>query len=94
MNAGALVGGAVGAVVGHQFGEGKGKDLATAAGAVGGAVIGQELQQRSQQQQAAAGPYRVHIRMPNGELRSFTQDSVSGLQVGERVRVEGDRIWW
>jgi outer membrane lipoprotein SlyB len=91
--AGTLVGGAVGAVVGHQFGAGKGKDLATVAGAVGGAIAGHELQQRSQERRAAQGNFRIAVRMANGDTRTFTQTDAGDLRVGQRVRVDGDRIW-
>jgi outer membrane lipoprotein SlyB len=91
--AGTLVGGAVGAVVGHQFGDGKGKDLATVAGAVGGAVAGHELQQRAQERRAAQGEYRIVVRMPSGDRRTFRQADADNLRVGQRVRVDADRIW-
>lgn len=90
--AGTLLGAAAGAVVGHQIGGGRGNDIATAAGAVGGAVAGHELQQRHQERNASRR-YRVRVRMPDGDTRTYERDDASGLRVGERVRVDPDRIY-
>jgi outer membrane lipoprotein SlyB len=87
--AGALgtVGGAVvGGVLGHQVGGGTGKQLATVAGAVGGALAGREIEKR----QGATTVYDVRVRMDDGSSRSFTLDSA--IAVGQKVRVDGDRL--
>jgi outer membrane lipoprotein SlyB len=83
---GAIIGGVVGGVLGHQVGGGSGKYLATAAGAVGGAVAGRSIQ-RNRGQDAV---YVVRVRMKDGSVRSFTQDSTEGLRVGKRVHIEDD----
>ncbi|HEV8312238.1 MAG TPA: glycine zipper 2TM domain-containing protein [Burkholderiaceae bacterium] len=87
---GAIIGGVLGAVVGHQFGGGTGRDLSTAAGAVGGAIAGNEIERN--RSAGGAMVYRVTIRMDNGDMRSIDVGSTNGLSIGERVRVEGDRI--
>jgi outer membrane lipoprotein SlyB len=87
--AGAVIGGVLGGVLGHQVGSGRGNDAATVAGAVGGAVVGNEMERRR-----ATGDvdYRVDVRLENGRVRSFLFDSVGDLRVGDRVRVDGDRV--
>jgi outer membrane lipoprotein SlyB len=87
--AGALgtVGGAVvGGVLGHQVGGGTGKTLATAAGAVGGALAGREIEKR----QRTTTVYDVRVRMDDGSSRSFTLENA--VSVGQKVRVDGDRL--
>ena len=87
--AGAIVGGIVGGVVGHQFGSGRGNDVATAAGAVGGAVAGNEIERRRESGEA----YRVVVEFRGGRQETFMQDSVEGIRVGDRVRVDGNRLY-
>lgn len=87
--AGAVVGGIVGGVLGHQVGSGRGQDAATVAGAIGGAVAGNEIEKRR-----ADGPdhYRITVRFSDGREATFAQDSLHGLRVGDRVRVDGGRV--
>ncbi len=85
IGAGAVVGGVVGGVLGHQVGGGTGQDIATAAGVVGGAVVGHEIQKRAQQQQET---YRLRVRLENGSYQTVMQDSIEGLRVGDRVRID------
>ncbi len=88
--AGAVIGGVVGGVLGHQIGSGRGNDAATVAGAVGGAVVGNEMERR----RAAGDPdYRIEIRLESGRVLTLVQDTPGGLRVGDRVRVEGGRIY-
>jgi outer membrane lipoprotein SlyB len=87
--AGAVIGGIVGGVLGHQVGSGRGNDAATVAGAVGGAVVGNEMEKR---RNSADEQYRVTVQFRDGREASFTQDSVDGLRVGDRVRVDGNRL--
>jgi outer membrane lipoprotein SlyB len=83
---GALIGGVVGAAVGNQVGDGKGQAVATGLGAVGGAVLGSEIERR---RKPAVTSYRIHVRLDNGDSRSFNSSSNDGLRVGDRVRVDG-----
>ena len=86
--AGAVVGGIVGGVLGHQVGSGRGNDAATVAGAVGGAVVGNEVEKR----RASDERYRVTVRFRDGREATFYQDDLNGIRVGDRVRVQGDRV--
>ena len=86
---GAILGGIAGAVLGHQVGSGSGKDAATVVGIVGGALIGNEIDKR---QQSAPDFIRVAVRFDNGTQRSFDYAQAVDLRVGDRVRVEGDRV--
>jgi outer membrane lipoprotein SlyB len=87
--AGAVVGGIVGGVVGHQVGSGRGNDVATVAGAVGGAVAGNEIERRRD----ADEQYRIVVQTRDGREASFIQDSLNGLRVGDRVRIDGNRLY-
>jgi outer membrane lipoprotein SlyB len=89
IGAGAVVGGLVGGVLGNQVGGGRGKKAATVAGVVGGAIVGNQVEQRNTARQM----YQVGVRLDNGGYRTVVQDSVADLQVGGRVRVEGDRVY-
>ena len=87
--AGAVIGGVLGGVLGHQVGNGRGNDVATVAGAVGGAVVGNEVEKR---RNGGEEQYRVTVQFRDGREASFTQDSLAGLRVGDRVRVDGGRL--
>ena len=86
--AGAVVGGIVGGVLGHQVGSGRGNDVATVAGAVGGAVAGNEIEKRRNDGER----YRIVVRMSDGRESVFEQDSLHGIRVGDRVRIDGGRV--
>ena len=87
--AGTILGGVIGGVLGHQIGSGRGNDAATVAGAIGGAAVGHEI---AENRSGAAG-YRVNVRMDNGDYRTFYQDNVSGLAVGDRVEIDNGRLY-
>lgn len=86
--AGAVIGGVLGGVLGHQVGSGRGNDAATVAGVVGGAVVGNEVEKRRN----ADEQYRVTVQLRDGREASFVQDSIGGLRVGDRVRIDGSRL--
>lgn len=88
--AGAVVGGIIGGVLGHQVGSGRGNDAATVAGAVGGAVVGNEVERR---RNAGDEHYRVTVQLRDGREATFTQESLNGLRVGDRVRVDGNQLY-
>jgi outer membrane lipoprotein SlyB len=88
IGAGAVIGGVVGGVLGHQVGGGKGQDIATVAGVVGGAVAGHQIEKSRTQQDA----YRIRVRLDNGGYQTVTQPSISDLRVGDRVRIDNDRV--
>jgi outer membrane lipoprotein SlyB len=87
--AGAVVGGIVGGVLGHQVGSGRGNDAATVAGAIGGAVVGNELEKRRDGDEF----YRITVQLRDGREATFAQDSLNGIRVGDRVRVDGNRVF-
>ncbi|OGA03208.1 MAG: hypothetical protein A2W68_12710 [Betaproteobacteria bacterium RIFCSPLOWO2_02_64_14] len=87
---GTVIGGIVGGLIGHQIGSGGGNTAATIIGATGGAVAGHEIQRSSR------GPnetFRVTVRMDNGAYQIVTQDHITDLRTGDRVRVEGNRVF-
>lgn len=88
IGAGAVIGGVVGGVLGHQVGGGSGKDVATVAGVVGGAMVGHEIEKSKKQQDA----YLIRVRLDKGGYQTVTQQSITDLRVGDRVRIENDRV--
>lgn len=86
---GAVAGGVVGGVLGHQVGDGDGQKVATAAGAVGGALLGNKIER---DRNTRVVGYRIDVRLDNGETRSFQRQSLDGLQVGSRVKLEGGTV--
>jgi outer membrane lipoprotein SlyB len=86
---GAVLGGIVGGVLGHQVGSGRGNDAATVAGAIGGAVVGNEVEKRRNADEA----YRVTVQSRDGREATYMQDSLNGLRVGDRVRIDGGRLY-
>lgn len=87
---GALLGGVAGGVIGHQIGGGTGNTVATIAGAIGGALVGNEVQR---QHQVQGDRYRVTIQLDSGGLATFEQRQSMALRLGDRVRVENDRVY-
>lgn len=83
---GAVAGGVVGGVLGHQVGDGNGQKAATAAGAIGGALLGNKIER---DRATKVVGYNVQVQLDNGQTRTFRRDSLGGLQVGSRVKVEG-----
>jgi outer membrane lipoprotein SlyB len=90
IGAGAVVGGVVGGVLGNQVGGGSGRSLATAAGVVGGALVGNQIQKNNQQTRDV---YQIGIRLDNGAYQTMTLDAVGDLRVGNRVRIENNRVF-
>ena len=86
--AGTIIGGIVGGVIGHQIGSGTGNTVATVAGAAGGAAIGHEVGKNSDRDL-----YRVRVRFDNGTYQTLAQTDIGRLRVGDRVRIENDRVY-
>ena len=80
---GAAGGAILGGLLGNQVGGGNGRKLATVAGAVGGAVVGNQVEGNMK----ATTSYEVHVRMDNGQSRSFHLQNLNGYNSGDRVRV-------
>lgn len=91
VGAGAVVGGVVGGLLGNQVGGGTGKAVATVAGVVGGALAGNQIQQNSRAQ--TRDMYQIRVRLENGGYQTIVQDSIADLRIGNRVRIEGDRVY-
>ena len=88
VNAGTILGGVAGGVIGHQIGSGRGNTAATIAGAVGGAVIGNEVHKS----QAQGSRYRITVRLDSGTQLILEDLRDVDLRVGDRVRIENNRI--
>lgn len=88
--AGTVIGGIVGGLIGHQVGQGRGNTAATIAGAAGGAYAGNQIGQR---QRASNESFRVTVRLDNGAYQTITEDNITDLQTGDRVRLDGNRIY-
>ena len=86
--AGAILGGVIGGVLGHQIGSGRGNDAATVVGALGGAAVGHGIGESK----GTLDSYRVSVRMDDGGVRVVEQSSLNGLRIGDRVRIDGDRV--
>ena len=88
--AGTVIGGIVGGIIGHQIGQGRGQTAATIAGAAGGAVAGHEIEERSRRPDET---FRVTVRYDNDTYETLTQADITDLRPGDRVRVEGGRLY-
>jgi len=88
LNAGTVVGGIAGGLIGHQIGSGRGNTAATIVGTLGGAVVGNEIHKK----QAQSTRYRIIVRLDSGGTLTLEDSSDNNLRVGDRVRVEGNRI--
>lgn len=86
--AGAVIGGVVGGVLGHQVGSGRGQDAATAAGAIGGAVVGHQMDKGRKDQYSS----HIRVRLDSGAYLTVTQEGTTDLRVGDRVRIENERV--
>jgi outer membrane lipoprotein SlyB len=80
---GAGAGAILGGLLGHQVGGGSGRQLATVAGAVGGAVVGNQVEGNMK----ANHSYEIRVRLDDGTLRTFHQQSTPRWHTGDRVRV-------
>ena len=85
---GTLAGGVLGGVLGHQVGGGTGKSVATVAGAVGGAYAGNRVQNNM----GKTTHHQVVVRLGDGTTRTFTYAADPGVQAGDRVRVENEKL--
>lgn len=86
---GAIVGGVVGGLLGNQIGSGSGRTAATVAGAVGGGVVGNQVQKNN----GGRDVYNIRVRMSDGSTHTVAQDSASDLRIGDRVRLDGGRVY-
>lgn len=89
VNVGTLLGGLAGGVIGHQIGSGRGNTAATIVGAIGGAAVGTELEKKRVQ----GSRYRITVRLDSGSALIVEDTRDVNLRVGDRVRVENNRIY-
>ena len=88
---GAVLGGVAGAVVGRQFGEkGGGRDLGTVLGAFVGVILGNEIERQNSN---AQGYTRVRVQLEQGGERQFNLSQAADLRVGDRVRIENNKVF-
>jgi outer membrane lipoprotein SlyB len=80
---GAAGGAILGGLLGNQVGSGHGRQLATVAGAVGGAVMGNQVEGNMK----ANHSYEIRVRLDDGTLRTFHQQSTPQWRTGDRVRI-------
>lgn len=90
VGAGTIIGGVVGGVLGNQVGKGTGNTVATVAGVAGGALIGHEIDKNRQSKNPT---YAVRVRLNNGDFQTLNLDNVGDLRVGDRVRIENNRLY-
>ena len=86
---GTIIGGIIGGVIGHQIGNGNGQTAATVVGAAGGAYVGNQVEQR---RRTANETFRVTVRMDNGSYQTITENNISDLRTGDRVRIDGNGL--
>jgi outer membrane lipoprotein SlyB len=89
VNVGTVLGGLAGGVIGHQIGSGRGNTAATVIGAIGGAAAGTELEKKRVQ----GSRYRITVRLDSGSVLIVEDTRDVNLRVGDRVRVENDRVF-
>ena len=82
---GIVAGAAAGGLLGNQVGRGTGKTLATVGGAVAGGYAGNEVQKRV----SSKDLWITHVKMRDGSVRTFEQESQPGWKTGAIVKVHG-----
>jgi outer membrane lipoprotein SlyB len=89
--AGALLGGVIGAVLGRQVsGRGEARTAGTFAGAVAGALIGHQVEKHRSRGESSTA--RVSVQLDRGGVVTLDGADIADLRVGERVRIENNRI--
>jgi outer membrane lipoprotein SlyB len=89
VNVGTVLGGIAGGVIGHQIGSGGGKTAATIVGTIGGAVVGNQIEKNNVQRSR----YRITVKLDSGSSLIVEDTRDINLRVGDRVRVEDNRIY-
>jgi outer membrane lipoprotein SlyB len=74
---------------GHQLRGGRGNAVTVAAGFAGGAVIGGD----GVKSQGTSNRIEVRIRLDSGASMTFAQEIPHDFRSGDRVRIEGGRIF-
>lgn len=90
--AGALLGGVIGAVLGRQVGgRGDARTAGTFVGAVAGALIGHQVEKHRSRGESSST--RVSVQLDRGGVITLDGADAADLRVGERVRIENNRIY-
>ena len=89
LGVGTILGGIAGGVIGHQIGSGTGNTVATIAGAIGGAFVGNEIEKS----EVHGSRYRITVRLDSGSVLVVEDSRDVDLRVGDRVRVENNRVY-
>jgi outer membrane lipoprotein SlyB len=50
--------------------------------------VGHQIEKSNKQQDA----YRIRVRLDNGGYQTVTQQSIGDMRIGDRVRIEKDRV--
>lgn len=87
--AGTVVGAIAGGVLGNTVGHGNGRKAATVAGAVAGGAVGHQVEKNHRD---GEDRYEIRVRMDDGRMLRFTQDSSHGLRSGDRVWVGNGHV--
>jgi outer membrane lipoprotein SlyB len=80
---GAVTGGVVGGIVGNQVGRGSGRAVMTVVGAGAGAYAGHEIEKNVKR----STQYQIGVRMGDGTLRTFSQQTPPAFGAGQKVQV-------
>ncbi len=81
---GAIAGAIGGGVLGHQVGSGRGRDVGTVVGAIGGAIAGHQIEKQVRK----SSSYEIDVRMDDGSVKTFTQDTAPSWRNGDRVHTQ------
>lgn len=85
---GAVAGGVAGGLLGNMVGKGDGKTVATVAGVAGGAYAGHQVEKTVR----STKYYDIAVKMEDGSVRHFHQNTHPGLEVGQRVKIVNGAI--
>jgi outer membrane lipoprotein SlyB len=87
---GAILGGFIGAVIGRQIGDTAAeRNVGTVTGAAAGAAIGHEIEKNARRD---TGGVRITVTLDDGSTRRFDFKEAAGLRIGDRVRIEGNKL--
>lgn len=89
---GTVAGGAIGGLAGHQIGKGSGRTVATILGAVGGALVGNAIESNVTSE-SNRPYYQVSVQFDDGSVRTFDYAQPPQVQIGERVRAQGNQLY-
>lgn len=86
---GMIIGGLAGGLLGNQIGGGSGRTVATVLGALAGGAVGNEVGRNHNRRMV----WITSVRLDNGSVQNFANPQRPQVDVGQRVRVEGDQLF-